>query len=189
MKVIWHRQVSTQLRQPQVCVVTGEQATSLLPTLFRNRTSYWLPGIGRLIMSVANPAIVVGVPVSAAVRQRATTWRLISLFGPLAGVLLGLVLALAVGDSAGGLVFFVLALASLGFAIFARMQADVFGADVNGDQISMSKAHPAFADSLARSNPPGWVQIEGAAAPQQYHQPQGSTYDPVMGYRPPNRQA
>lgn len=160
-----------------------------MPTLFRNRASYWLPGIGRLIMSMTNPAIMVGVPVSAAVRQRATNWRMISLFGPLGGVLFGLVLAIATGDSAGGLVFFVLALAILAFAVFARMQADVFGADVNGDQISMDKAHPAYADALARSNPFGCIQLDGPPAPQQFHQPQGPSYDPVMGYRPPNRQA
>lgn len=162
-------------------MVTGEQASSLLPTLFRNRTSSWVPGIGRLIMSMANPAIMVSVPVSADVRQRAMTWRLISLFGPLGGVLLGLVIAIAVGDSTGGLVFCVLAVASLGFAVFARMQADVFGADVTGDQISISKAHPAYVDALARSNPSGWIQIEGAPAPLNYSQPQGyhqsQTYD------------
>ncbi len=45
MDVTWHRMASTQLRQPQICAASGAPATSLLPMVFRNRTSYYLPGM------------------------------------------------------------------------------------------------------------------------------------------------
>ncbi len=205
VKITWQRQVTTQLQMPQLCAVTGEQATSLLPTLFRNRTAYWLPGIGRLIMNATNPTMMVRVPVCAAVRQRAMTWRMVSLFVPLAGIALGFVLAATVGDVAGSLLFFVLLLASIGVGIFGRFQADVFGTDVNGDALSMSKAHPAFVDAMTRFNAPGIVQVDGSSSPsyrpqqygpQQYGTQQYGTsysrpapdasYDPLPEYRSPD---
>ena len=151
MKITWQRQVTAQLQMPQLCAVTGEQATGLLPTLSRNRTASWLPGIGRLIMNATNPAVMVRVPVSDAVRQRAMTWRMASLFLPLAGIVLGFVLAATVGDVTGSLLFFVLLLASIGVGIFGRFQGDVFGADVNGDAISMPARHVSPSGTPGRS--------------------------------------
>lgn len=170
MKVSWPRPVSTQLRMPQVCAATGGTATQLMPMLFRNRSSYWLPGIGRLIMNLTNPFIAVPVPLSDAVKQKVIICRLISLGAVLGGLVLGLLLAVVVGDAAGGGLFFLLLVVGVVGSVIARLRADVVGTDVNGDVISMRAAHPRFVQALLATNPPGMLSVEpgpGEAAPWQ----------------------
>lgn len=113
MKISWQRQVTTQLRMPPVCAATGAPASKNMPIVFRNRYSYYLPGIGRSIMNLVNRFVVIAVPLSDAIGKKVLTLRLVSLASIFGGIGIGIGLAVGVGDAAGLGLFFLFVIGGL----------------------------------------------------------------------------
>lgn len=161
MKISWHRQLTTQLRMPPVCAATGAPAGKKMLIVFRNRYSYYLPGIGRTIMNLVHRFVVLAVPLSDEVGKKVLTLRLISLASIFAGIGIAITLAVGVGDAAGAGLFLLFLVGGLVASVVTGRLADVVGTDVSSDVISMRTAHPVFVRAVVALNPPGVFQVEG----------------------------
>ncbi|GAB3757736.1 hypothetical protein GCM10028864_42100 [Microlunatus parietis] len=171
MKVSWLRQDVSRVVFPPVCPATGEPATTNTKMLFRKEWTMFLPGIGRLIMNATSPPIGLTIPVSEAVRSKIAMWRLITILGGLGSIVLAFVLVAVVPNPIGAILFVLFLLAAFGAVILGSYRSDVVGADVDGQTILMTRAHPAFVDALYRANPPGMITVI-MAQPGQPQQPQ-----------------
>src|SRR5690606_5992558 len=167
VKVSWSRQALPYLRFPGICPWTGRPADTRIRMLFRKEWTIFLPGIGRLIMNVTAPPVFVEVPVSQELKKKISSWRLIGVAGGLGSFVLAVICIAAIQGPIGSMLGILFFLGFIGLMIAGGFFSDVVGADVDTNSISITKAHPAFADALVRSNPPGMIQVEGAGAPQQ----------------------
>lgn len=184
VKVSWPRQAIPQLQFPPVCPATGQPATTRAKMIFRKEWTIFLPGIGRLIMNATAPPVMLEVPVSEPIRSKISTWRMVSIFGGLGSLVLFFVFIIALGNPVGYVLGFLFFVAAIAVVIMGSFFSDVVGADVDANTISINKAHPAFADALVRSNPPGMIQVITTGAPQPYGQsPQ--QYGQQQGYPQP----
>lgn len=198
MKVSWLRQDVSRVVFPPVCPATGEPATTNTRMLFRKEWTMFLPGIGRLIMNATSPPIGLMVPVSEAVRSKIAMWRLVTLIGGLGSIVLAFVLVAVLPSPIGAILFVLLLLTAFGSVILGSYRSDVVGADVDGQTILMTRAHPAFVDAFYRANPPGMITVimnqpgqpqppQPVGPPQQYGQqpvqPQYGQPQPQQPYR------
>lgn len=195
MKVSWLRQDVSRVVFPPVCPATGEPATTNTRMLFRKEWTMFLPGIGRLIMNATSPPIGLMIPVSEAIRSKIAMWRMITLLGGLGSIVLAFVLVAVVPAPIGPILFLLFLLAAFGSVILGSYRSDVVGADVDGQTILMTRAHPAFVDAFYRANPPGMITVimtqsgqpqppQPVGPPQQYgQQPQYGQPQPQQAYQ------
>lgn len=186
-KVTWPRQAVGQLQLPGVCVATGQPATTPVRFVFQSPWARYIPGIAGLVLRLTNPPVRMNIPLSAEPAAKVKKMRYLS-FGGLGLILLAIILGVAlqnVSSVAAGALFWLLLVGGVALVIVGgALVSNVIGAGVDGQWIYMSNAHPAFVDAFVRMNPPGMVQVTGAAPQQQgYAGQQGYPQQQVPGYQ------
>lgn len=175
MKVSWDSQYGS-VRMPQICAVTGQQASGTMPVVFRNKWARFLPrGLATLVVNATNRPQMVQIPVTEQVRKTVMRYRLLTLAG-LGVLVVFLLIAWLVKGNAGGAIAGIGLLLGLVVIFFFGLKTNVLKTDVNGSRLIMGAAAPEFAQQFAAMNPPGLVQLEGEAGAQ-----------PVQGYRAPQQ--
>lgn len=163
MRVVWHRHALPSLRFPQVCPLTGGPVTETVTVTFAASKSRWLPPFWRMVIATQSPPAQVCLAVSAeaAARARRGMYLLVAVVLGWVALFVSVLVSLAflweislVVGLAGGVLLVVAHVA------VTRMQ-DPFGVDVQGDWLSLTKAHPAFAHAFAQLNVPGAVFVDG----------------------------